>query len=155
MKKKYVFNGYLFIIMFILLLAITFFIIGIALWMPRSNILAFVFLIIFGIICWLFMLYIFVISLQTVKTDEEGIIQQNPLRDAVIIKWENVKIVKIIKFIFKTIYISENDLSEGEMLHLSPYVSKNKLIRLGYSKKMLEEIKKYYNGKILNKGELC
>lgn len=31
MKKKYVFNGYLFIIMFILLLAITFFIIGIAL----------------------------------------------------------------------------------------------------------------------------
>ena len=101
------------------------------------------------------MLYIFVISLQTVKIDEEGIIQQNPLRDAVIIKWENVKIVKIIKFIFKTIYISENDLSEGEMLHLSPYVSKNKLIRLGYSKKMLEEIKKYYNGKILNKGELC
>lgn len=85
MKKKYVFNGYLFIIMFILLLAITFFIIGIALWMPRSNILAFVFLIIFGIICWLFMLYIFVISLQTVKIDEEGIIQQNPLRDAVII----------------------------------------------------------------------
>lgn len=30
-----------------------------------------------------------------------------------------------------------------------------KMIRLGYSKKMLEEIKKYYNGKILNKGELC
>ncbi len=148
MNKKFVFNGYSFVIMFILLLAITFFIISIALWFPRSNILAFVFLLIFGIICWLCMIYIFVISLQTVKIDENGIIQQNPLRDAVIIKWENVKQVKIIKSVYKAIYISENDLSEGEMLHLSPYVSKNKLIRLRYSKKMLDEIKKYYNGKI-------
>ena len=63
-------------------------------------------MIIFGILCWVSSMYLFIISLQTTKIDKKGIIQQNPLRDVVILEWENIKSVRIIDHPFKSIYIS-------------------------------------------------
>ncbi|MBQ8522843.1 MAG: hypothetical protein IJ458_04230 [Clostridia bacterium] len=92
-----------------------------------------------------FILIILILSLQTVKIDKTGIIQQNPLRDVISMKWDEIKSIEVINFVFKAIYISNTDLTIGEKVHLSPYKEENGLIRISYSKKILNKIMKYYN----------
>ena len=145
MSKKYHFTNLLTLFAFVLFIIISFINIAIIIWFPKNSIFAYIFMIVFAIFCWLSFLYLFIISLQTTKIDKKGIIQQNPLREAIILKWKDIKQVCIIKFIFKSIYISEKNYSDGEIIHLSPFIEENKLIRIRYSKKILKEIQKYYN----------
>lgn len=106
MHGKYRFTNFLPLFTFFLFLVISVFNILIVIMIPRNNLLVYVFMIIFGILCWVSSMYLFIISLQTTKIDEKGIIQQNPLRDVVILEWENIKSVRIIDHPFKSIYIS-------------------------------------------------
>ena len=148
MNKRYHFTSFLPIFTFLLFLVISIANVLIITMFPRDSLLGYIFMIIFGALCWLSSMLLFIMSLQTTKIDEKGIIQQNPLREVVILEWKNIKAIRIINILFKAIYISEFNYTDGEMLHLSPYKEANKLIRIRYSKKVLKEIQKFYNGKI-------
>lgn len=148
MKKKYRLYGFLPKLTFILLAIVVLLTFTILYKLNKVDVFEYVlwsFILIFVLFS---ILFIFIISMQTTKIDEMGIVQQNPLREVISIKWEDVKKIKIIKFVFKAIYITSLDLSDGEMLNINPYKEENKLLRILYSKKAISEIKKFYKGEI-------
>lgn len=148
MKKYVLSNKFCYIagLLFILSLILLFTSIGL---FPRYNLFAYILVVSCCGVAFIFLLTILIFSLQTVKIDKIGIIQQNPLRDVISMKWDEIKSVEIINFIFKAIYISNANLTSEEKVHLSPYREENGIIKISYSKKILKEIKKYYNKDIL------